>query len=60
MLLTLTRVRAQSFSLNPAMLFSLPVMPIAFLAWMAGLMVVYTVLAQIMKVIYIKLNKEWV
>ena len=43
-----------------ALLFSMPVMPISFLAWMAGLMVVYTVLAQIMKVIYIKLNKEWV
>ena len=41
-------------------LFSMPVMPISFLAWMAGLMVVYTVLAQIMKVVYIRINKEWV
>ena len=43
-----------------AVLFSLPVMPISFLAWMAGLMVVYTVLAQIMKTVYIRINKEWV
>ena len=43
-----------------ALLFSMPVMPISFLAWMAGLMVVYTVLAQIMKVVYIRINKEWV
>ena len=43
-----------------APLFSLPVMPIVFLAWMAGLMVVYTVLAQAMKVLYIRINKEWV
>ncbi len=43
-----------------AALFSLPVMPISFLAWMAGLMVVYTVLAQAMKTVYIRLNKEWV
>ncbi len=41
-------------------LFSLPVMPIAFLAWMAGLMVVYTFLAQLMKVIWIRINKDWV
>ena len=41
-------------------LFSMPVMPIAFLGWIAGLMVVYTVLAQIMKIIYIRINKEWV
>ena len=43
-----------------AVLFSLPVMPIFFLAWMAGLMVVYTVLAPIMKTVYIRINKEWV
>ena len=43
-----------------APLFSLPVMPIVFLAWMAGLMVVYTILAQAMKILYIRINKEWV
>ena len=43
-----------------AQLFSMPVMPVSFLAWMAGLMVVYTVLAQILKVVYIRVNKEWV
>ena len=43
-----------------ALFFSLPVMPAAFLAWIAGLMIAYTVLAQIMKVIYIRINKEWV
>ena len=43
-----------------ALLFSMPVMPITFLAWIAGLMVVYTVLAQIMKVVYIRINREWV
>ena len=43
-----------------APLFSLPVMPIAFMAWMAGLMVVYTFLAQAMKTVYIRVNKEWV
>ena len=43
-----------------ASLFSLPVMPISFLAWMAALMVVYTVLAQAMKTVYIRFNKEWV
>ena len=41
-------------------LFSLPVMPIPFLGWLAGLMVVYTVLAQALKVVYIRINKEWV
>ena len=41
-------------------LFSMPVMPVSFLAWMAGLMVVYTVLAQIMKVVYIRINRDWV
>ena len=43
-----------------ALLFSMPVMPLSFLAWMAALMVVYTVLAQIMKTVYIRINKEWV
>ncbi len=43
-----------------ALLFSMPVMPLTFLAWMAGLMVVYTVLAQAMKIVYIRINKEWV
>ena len=41
-------------------LFSLPVMPISFLAWMACLMVIYTVLAQALKIVYIRINKEWV
>ena len=41
-------------------LFDLPVMPISFLGWMGGLMVVYTLLAQLLKVIYIRINKEWV
>lgn len=40
--------------------FMMPVMPISFLVWMAGLMVVYTVLAQAMKTIYIRINREWV
>ena len=39
--------------------FSLPVMPIAYLPWIAGLMVVYMILAQIMKIIYIKKHKDW-
>ena len=43
-----------------ALLFSMPVMPISFLAWMAGLMVIYTVLAQAMKTVNIRINKEWV
>ena len=43
-----------------ALLFSMPVMPISFLAWMACLMVIYTVLAQAMKTVYIRINKEWV
>ena len=28
--------------------------------WLAGLMIVYTIFAQIMKRIYIKINHEWV
>ena len=45
---------------SAAGLFSLPVMPISFLAWMVCLMVIYTVLAQALKTVYIRLNKEWV
>ena len=41
-------------------LFSLPTMAISYLLWMVGLMVVYTVLAQIMKRVYIKIRKDWV
>ena len=41
-------------------LFSLPTMPISYLLWMVGLMIVYTVLAQMMKRVYIKIHKEWV
>ena len=41
-------------------LFTLPVMPIAFLFWMAGLMIVYTLLAQLLKVIWIRVNRDWV
>ena len=43
-----------------ALLFSMPVMPFSFLAWMAGLMVIYTILAQAMKTVYIRINQEWV
>ena len=43
-----------------ALIFDLPVMPIGFLGWMVLLMIVYTVLAQILKVVYIRINKEWV
>ena len=43
-----------------ALFFSLPVMPLTFLAWIVILMVIYTILAQIMKVVYIRINKEWV
>jgi Mg2+-importing ATPase len=43
-----------------AALFDLPVMVPSYLLWLAGLMVVYTVLAQILKRIYMKLNHEWV
>ena len=28
--------------------------------WLAGLMIVYTIFAQIMKRIYMKINHEWV
>ena len=43
-----------------ATLFALPVMKPAFGYWLVILMVVYSVLAQILKRIYIKINKEWV
>ena len=42
-----------------ASFFSLPVMPIAYLPWIIGLMAVYMILAQIMKTIYIKRHKDW-
>ena len=43
-----------------ASLFSLQVLPISYMLWLVILMVVYTVLAQILKVFYIRGNKEWV
>ena len=43
-----------------AVLFDLPVMTISFLLWLVILMIVYMVLAQILKRIYIRLNREWV
>ena len=39
--------------------FSLPVMPVSYMLWLALLMVVYMIFAQIMKVIYIKKHKDW-
>ena len=42
-----------------ATFFSLPVMPVAYLPWLIGLMLVYMILAQIMKTIYIKRHKDW-
>jgi Mg2+-importing ATPase len=41
-------------------LFDLPVMVASFGLWLAGLMIVYTILAQVLKGIYMKKNKEWV
>ena len=41
-------------------LFSLPVMIPSFGIWLVVLMVVYMVLAQILKAVYIRINKEWV
>ena len=41
-------------------LFDLPVMAPSYLLWLAALMAVYTVLAQILKRVYIRFNKEWV
>ena len=43
-----------------ANLFDLPVMVASFGLWLAGLMVVYTILAQVLKGIYMKKHKEWV
>ena len=40
-------------------LFDLPTMPIGYMLWLAVLMVVYMIFAQIMKVIYIKRHKDW-
>ena len=34
-------------------------MPLSYMLWLAILMVVYMVFAQIMKVIYIKRHKDW-
>ena len=39
--------------------FSLPVMPISYMLWLAVLMIAYMVFAQIMKIIYIKRHKDW-
>ena len=41
-------------------LFDLPVMPINYLGWIVVLMLVYTVLAQIMKKVYIRVYREWI
>ena len=43
-----------------ASLFDLPVMVPSYMLWLAGLMVVYTLLAQLLKRIYMKFNNEWV
>ena len=43
-----------------AKLFDLPVMVPQFAIWLVILMTVYTLLAQLLKRIYIKINKEWV
>ena len=40
--------------------FDLPIMVPSFGLWLVILMVIYMVLAQILKSIYIKINKEWV
>ncbi len=34
-------------------------MPLSYMLWLAILMLVYMVFAQIMKVIYIKRHKDW-
>ena len=39
--------------------FTLPTMPITYLPWIIGLMLVYMIFAQIMKTIYIKKHKDW-
>ncbi len=43
-----------------ANLFDLPVMVPSFAVWLVILMAVYTLLAQLLKSIYIKINREWV
>ena len=43
-----------------AKLFDLPIMIPSYVIWLAVLMLVYTILAQILKHIYIKKNHEWV
>ncbi len=43
-----------------AELFDLPVMVPAFALWLVILMAAYSLLAQILKSIYIRINKEWV
>ena len=40
-------------------LFSMPTMPIAYMLWLAILMIVYMIFAQILKTIYIKKHKDW-
>ena len=45
---------------NVATIFDLKVMPLAYLFWLIGLMAAYLILAQILKKIYIKVNKEWI
>ena len=40
-------------------LFDLPTMPLSYMLWLAILMAVYMIFAQIMKVIYIKRHKDW-
>ena len=43
-----------------SVLFSLPTMPIIYMLWIVLLMIVYTILAQILKKIYIRIYKEWI
>ena len=40
-------------------LFDLPAMPLSYMLWLAILMIVYMIFAQLMKVIYIKRHKDW-
>lgn len=39
--------------------FSLPTMPLMYMPWIIGLMLVYMILAQIMKTVYIRRHKDW-
>ena len=41
-------------------IFDLPVMIPAFGIWLVVLMAIYMILAQILKALYIRINKEWV